>query len=297
MFGIYFGNFLVDEGIITKEQYNEVAESKKNTRVKLGLLAVEEKIMTEDQAYEVNMLQTMMDKRFGDIAVSKGYLTEEQVGELLKKQGNPYLQFVQCLTEENILSLEDIQKYINLYKKKMHISAQELEDIKEGDLEKIVPIFLKNPLINATEKEYISLCMRNILRFIDTDLRIESADIVNSEKANYIASQSLIGNHKIFSAIDGDEDVLVNFASIYGKEDFSEVNPDVLDAICEFLNCNNGLFASKLSINNVEIDMEPPVMSLESRTITSDKLIKVPVYLSGKRINLLMSFDSAVNVN
>ena len=86
MFGIYFGKYLQDKGIITASQYNEIILENKTSRVKMGLLAVESGLMTPEQTDEVNQLQTMMDRRFGDIAIEKGYLTDAQVESLLKKQ-------------------------------------------------------------------------------------------------------------------------------------------------------------------------------------------------------------------
>lgn len=67
----------------------------KDNRVKLGLIAENEGLLTRNQANELNYLQMQTDKRFGDLAVEKGYLTEADVNYLLGRQGNPYLIFIQ----------------------------------------------------------------------------------------------------------------------------------------------------------------------------------------------------------
>ena len=105
MFDQIFGNYLVHTGRISKEQLSEVIEHEREARVKLGLIAVAEKLMSQEQADEINHLQTLMDKRFGDIAVERGYLTEDQVAQLLKKQGNIYMLFVQTLIDEDVMTL------------------------------------------------------------------------------------------------------------------------------------------------------------------------------------------------
>ena len=69
MFGIYFGKYLMDQGIITGKQYSDLVENTKNSKVQMGLLAIETGLMTEEQTKEVNLLQQQEDKRFGDIAV------------------------------------------------------------------------------------------------------------------------------------------------------------------------------------------------------------------------------------
>ena len=143
MFGVYFGKYLEDVGVLTHEQYMEIVEASRTARVKMGLLAVSEGLMTKEQADEVNQLQAMKDARFGDIAVEKGYLTDEQVGKLLKKQGDSYLLFVQALVERKLLTLEDIQKYLNHYKKSERYTALEIDALKSSDIDKIIQIFLK----------------------------------------------------------------------------------------------------------------------------------------------------------
>ena len=89
-----FGRYLVDKGVITNEDYANAVRKQLDVRVKLGIIAVAEGLLTEEQTETINKLQMQFDKRFGDIAVEKGFLTDEQVGALLKKQGNPYMQFL-----------------------------------------------------------------------------------------------------------------------------------------------------------------------------------------------------------
>ena len=56
MFGIYFGKYLVDKGVISEAQYNELLDNTKNSKVQMGFLAVETGLMTEEQTKEVNLL-------------------------------------------------------------------------------------------------------------------------------------------------------------------------------------------------------------------------------------------------
>ena len=86
------GNYLMEKGLLTGEQFRDILNEQQKVRVKLGLIAVAEGLMTQEEADRVNQLQAVMDRRFGDIAVEKGYLTEGQVNSLLKKQGNAYLR-------------------------------------------------------------------------------------------------------------------------------------------------------------------------------------------------------------
>lgn len=293
MFGVYFGKYLECKGILTNEQYHEILSDTKNVKVKLGLLAVETGVMTTEQAEEVNRLQQVQDKRFGDIAVEKGYLRDEQVGELLRKQGDEYLLFVQALVDRGILTLEQIQKELNAYKKSQRFSALDIEAIKSGDIDKIVQIFTKDSFILPTVKDYIALTARNIVRFIDSHVRIENIEKLNEYTASFVASQELDGNYHVFTGFCGDGIGIKHIAEAYAKEEFDTMDMDALDSVCEFLNCNNGLYATKLSYEDVELDMLPPVMKDSVTTIHSEgNMYKVPFFIKDKQVDLIICIES-----
>ena len=146
MFKQLFGKYLVEQKALTPEQYAELSAQQAATRVKLGLIAVEEKLLTKEQADELNHLQTQMDKRFGDLAVEKGYLTDEQVGMLLKKQGNPYLQFIQVLSESGFSPLSKIDSYLVSFLKSCNFTTKDLTALKSNDITQIVNIFVSDSL-------------------------------------------------------------------------------------------------------------------------------------------------------
>lgn len=293
MFGIYFGNYLQNKGVISKEQYFELLEEIKTARLKMGLLAIVNGLMTEAQAEEVNQLQQMQDRRFGDIAIDRGYLTDEQVTSLLKMQGDQYLLFVQALIDHEYLTLEGIQQELKAYKKDERFSALDLDAIKSSDLDKIVPVFTKEISIPPVMKDYIALIARNFVRFIDTDFRLEQVERIHSASVSFMASQDMEGDFNFFVGISGDEDALLEAASIYGKETFTQVDEDTLDAVCEFINCNNGLYASKLSEEDVELELMPPAMYTKKTKIQSDgPMYRMPVYISGKRLELIICLEA-----
>ncbi|MCL2718473.1 MAG: hypothetical protein FWE14_06800 [Lachnospiraceae bacterium] len=295
MFGFYFGKYLRDKGLLTQDKYDEILAEMNTARVKMGLMAVTENLMTTKQADEINRLQALKDKRFGDLAVEKGYLTDEQVGGLLKKQGDPYLLFVQGLTEKGILTLDEIDNELKLYQQEQNFSEDELAALKSGDIDRIVPLFIKAPGISDLAKEHIALVARNMVRFIDNTVTIAAAEIVSDYEAEYMARQDLEGDFYLLTAFCGDG--IKEMAVKYGNEEFSQVDEDALDAVCEFLNCNNGLFASKLSEEDKVIDMLPPLMYVNPVKIRANQIIKIPFIVFGKQIYLLLKYGNDFEIN
>lgn len=297
MFGVYFGEYLQNKGILTKEKYIEIMNEMKTARVKMGLLAVEEGLITVKQTDEINRLQTIKDKRFGDLAVEEGYLTEEQVCKLLKKQGNAYLLFVQGITEKGILNLDELHKELNAYMEDEGLTESELEDIKSSDIDRIVPLFTKDPGISQFIKEYTALLARNIVRFIDNNVMMKKAELITEYEGRYLSRQDLNGKYDILTAFSGSGEGMIETAEKYAKEKFDIVDEDVLDAVCEFLNCNNGLYASKLSEEEVELDMLPPLMYMDKVKIKASKgMVKIPFYVSEKCLNMIICVGSGYGV-
>lgn len=302
MFGIYFGRYLVSKGILTLDQYNEIISDSRSAKVKMGFLAVEEGVMTIEQADEVNMLQQTHDRRFGDIAIEKGYLTEDQVAGLLKKQGDEYLLFVQALVDRDILSLESIQKEIIAYKRSNRFTALDIEAIKSGDIDRIVPVFTRDDSIQPLVKDYVALTARNLVRFIDSRFQMEQIERIDTYESAYMATQELDGDYRLLTGFCGDQEGLKLIGECFIKREYAELNLeemdildvlDILDAACEFLNCNNGLYATRVSHEDVDLDMCPPEMRDSQSKIQSDgNMYRVTFYIKGKKVDLIICIQS-----
>ena len=292
MFGVYFGKYLSEKGIITQEDYKKLYEVTKNSRVKLGLLGVESGLLTQEQADEINRIQQLEDKRFGDIAVEKGYLTDEDVSDLLDRQGDPYLLYLQALTEGGYMTFDEIQKELVNYRRDRHITTFDLEAVKTGDIDRIVPIFLKSDEIPEFIKEYISLTARNFVRFVDRFFRMGHIEKVDEYSAERYAAQHLTGEHRFYTALCGDVEGIEELAVEFALTSFSVTETtgiDSLDAANEFLNVNNGLFSTGLGATGANIVLESPQKRYEKTVIHSgDHMYRVPFYVEDKEIDLII---------
>jgi CheY-specific phosphatase CheX len=289
MFCRCFGNYLLGKNIITQEQLDHILDYRKSNRVKLGLIAVEQKLLTAAKAEEINHLQMKMDKRFGDIAIEKGYLTEEEVSKLLKLQGNPYLLFVQAVTEHDMLSKEKVDACLVGFQKDNGYNQIEMEALKNGEIDKIVTLLTK---ANQPYDELVTLVIKNLIRFVNTDIAIGAKKLSKQIKISHIAIQELQGDYPAMLALGCDSDELLALATPYGKEEFASLDADALDAVCEFINCTNGLYASKLSQENIELDMLPPSCKEEVTLTTEGEFFELDIQIGGKWIKLIIVVKS-----
>ncbi len=295
MFEQHFANYLLEEQRISKEQYSLVRERQTGARVKLGLIAVAEKLLTNEQAEKLNALQRRTDRRFGDLAVENGYLSAEQVDKLLEMQGNPYLQMVQILAENGILTMEQIQNALCDYQSEYGFSSDDLQVLKSGNLDLIVPLFVQTG--NALATKYISLAIRNIIRFINNQPLIGTMNKVTTYSFGNLAYQETTGDHNLWLGLASQGDQLTEIASPFAKESFAKMDEDAFDSVCEFINCINGLFSTELSYRDIILTMQPPLFTQNQKLSSAHGLLVIPIALNGQQIDLIVATDVQVEIN
>ena len=222
------GNYLIEKGVLTREQLDQAIEEQQKARVKLGLIAVAEGLMTTEEADIVNMLQTAMDKRFGDIAVEKGYLTQGQVEALLKKQGNAYLAFAQALENLELMTFTVLEQHVAGFQQENQFTASDIEDLKSDDADRIIKVFLDNSC--QPYMPLVATAFRTLMRTVDSEIYPARAYLTDFCAANTVAMQRVDSTPHFTTALLGMEDDLLPIAVTFGKEDFSEMNEDALDA-------------------------------------------------------------------
>lgn len=294
MFGQLFGKYLVNKGVISNEDYRSLIEEQLGTRVKLGTIAVAEGLLTVEQAEKVNRIQKQHDKRFGDVAVEKGYLTEAQVEGLLKQQGNPYMQFLEVLLDSEKITISQLDEEFAAFQKENGFSADDIEALKHDDFERIVPIYAFSSKPYVTD--LVCLILRNINRFVSRDFYIGKIAHLDTLEYKCLAGQRTEGTHEIYLGLAGVEDTAAfcKIASAFANEAYTEVNDDVLDVVCEFINCISGLFAAEQSKKGAELDLKP-VIAYENQYVEGD-FYAVPIYIEDKEVRLIIGVDTDVEL-
>ena len=286
MFLNLFGDYLIDEGIITSEQFDKIKDTQSKTRVKLGLIAVSEKMLTDKQADEINRKQAIMDKRFGDIAVELGYLTGEQVSKLLDLQGNAYMRFCQTASDLGILTLDQVESALDDYFEKNDFDRYAKDSLKADDIDGIIPLFLDG--IKEDIVDLVSVAVRTINRLISTDLSIDRAKEVDSYECDYIVSQYMDGDLLVKTGFSGSVEGVLKIADSFAGETFDKIDEDSLDSVGEFINIINGLYATSLSYRKIQVELIAPELIDGYSVVTGNDLVVVPLKVDGKSVDLVV---------
>ena len=294
MFDRIIGKYLLGKGRLTKEQLSIVYDIQESKRAKLGVIAVSEKLMTVAQAEEINALQATMDKRFGDLAIERGYITEIQLGYLLSLQQNEFMTFTSALVEKKIMTLEEVDAMIREYQQEKQYTDEQMTILKNCDIDLIVPLFT-----GSDDEEYNAIFkygIKNIYRLVDTHLFVGNVYTVRNVKAECIAYQAFSGDITATIALIGKDADLQKMAKSYTKEEFIETEEDALDAMCELINCINGLYATDRSKKGKKIDLEPPYFITKFGEIDGEDIKIMPVYCADAEVLLVVSVGNGVTV-
>lgn len=168
----FFGQFLLEKGIIDEDELRTALEYQQRRVVRIGDLAVQKGLLTREQAEQINIEQRRTDKFFGELAISLGFLTKEQVDKLITIQKNNHIFLGDALVELRFLTKEELEKYLYEF----HQSQKPIET-----LEKTVPEKLSNrdeliTVLDVTTKLFRRLAHRYLkiggYQFVSEDIEI-----------------------------------------------------------------------------------------------------------------------------
>lgn len=113
-------------------------------------------------------------------------------------------------------------------------------------------------------KTYINKLISDITLYVDSNISIKKISTVDSYTAKHELSQRITGLPSAYSAIDGEEDILVQFAEAYARLGIKTFDELAKEALVDFLNLHNGLFVVLLSkLDICELSLSAPVQANE----------------------------------
>lgn len=280
MYAQFFGNYLLAQGIVTREQLIEAMKKKAATQIKLGTLAIHAGYMTASEVDRIIILQTHQDKRFGELAISEGYLTEMQVTELLKSQKPDFLLLGQALVEDGILDNQQLQDLIIDYESQNELNDYEYSNETIDSINRMVENFfvLAERSLSPYEVSYLHLLLNNLIRFIGDDFTLVPPSLCKEYPTNYCVFQRTIGDFSICTYLDIPEPICMPFASRYVGDTFTEFDEYVQASLDDFLNLHNGLFSVNMSNDySIELSLEPPVQHEEGLLSFETETYMLPI--------------------
>lgn len=287
MFTQFFGQFLLNNDLISAEELNIVFQNIKSTRLRLGMIAIDEGFLKPNQVVVINNLQKKFDKRFGEIAVEFDYITEENLEIILNMQQSEHLKMAQTIVDLGYMTLEEFAEAMNTYKRYHGISDESFDELKNGKVDEVIYNIIKTE--NQVIKEYVTLFYKNIIRFITNEVYIsEPVKLNGDEQYNYLFEQKIKGDQELYTAYTANDNVLISFSSKYAGETLEVIDAYTIDVCKEFLNLHNGLFTVNMSDKGSKFDLEIQCHR-ENYIPVDDDLYKIPFHTDLGDICLIIS--------
>ena len=190
--------------------------------------------------------------------------------------------------------LEELEKAEEDYQKQHGFTESDMAALKTGDVEQAVPIFLGTD--DPVYKGMFSMGVKNMYRLVDTHVYIGKAYTARSIKDEVLGYQAFHGDQQAVVAISGKYDDVRKMAISYTKEEFIETKEDALDAICELINCINGLYATEKSKQDTRIELDPPNFNVSYAEALSEEMFVLPVYICGGEVKYIIAVSKDIVV-
>lgn len=255
MIAKFLGQFLLEKGVITKEDLIKALEYQKENHKRFGSYALRMGYLTVEQLNELYRLQLQKPEKIGELAIQKGYLTPQQVEEILQRQRNDHLMLGEILVKLNIIEREKLYIYLDEYHRLTQTEDTHLS----------IENFKEEPYLLYMIELYVSL----IYRYTQMKIKPQIPVRVNTIQAPFsFAVTRLVSRPKPIRVLFGAEE---NFAKEISKSFFGEnyeVNEKYLeDAMEEFLNILCGNFLGKAAQMGKVWDLDPPLTIPKNETI------------------------------
>ena len=291
MFSQYFGHYLLNNGLVKPEQLADALEYQHSVHLKLGVIAVNAGIMSPAQVEQIHNMQKKADKRFGELAIERGFINEEQLNTMLTTQKQGHLMLGQALIDREYLTMEQLQNALEKYKKESGMSTRQFNVIRNDDTQEIEQIF-KNygeSLLSKTFSDYVTLLVKNIIRFVDDNPTVEINQLNSDYKADWYTYQDISGRISMQTGIACDADVFIKIAGKFAQENIIEVDELAKDSVGEFLNLHNGIFLVNMSNNGVELEMKPQAVTKDITIKGTGKAYIISCHMTWGTFDLLIS--------
>lgn len=280
-----FGDYLIKTKILSKSEVDGILPVASEISASVEVIAIIQKVLTVTQVTDVLSQIDRSRTRFGDAAVKRGLLTEDRLDQILTYQNNSFMVFVQILIDRKNIRYEQIPQLIDDFQRDGQYKDNQFTALLNNDLEQIVSIFV--PLKNQHLKVLTVLLVKTFKRLIDKDMYLERAYTAKSLQLDSYAAQMVSGDIHYKLYLSGFSNNLLGIANYFTGATYTALNADALDNVSEFINCVNGQFATNVSYDDVEVDMNSPEYGLEGPYIGNSKLFVIPIHVNGFEIRAI----------
>jgi len=248
----FFGQYLLEKGLINKNQLLATLGEQRAQNPRIGYLAVTEGFISLAQAKQINQRQMSTDARFGDLAIFMGLIDSEQLDHLVDLQSRKRKYFGELLIELNYLDAETVAAELQLHQ----LMHREYSSKIQG--------LVDNHNFSQSINTSVNIIAKLFARVLSVPTRF-SALATEQELEEFCESPLQLCSITIESVKDitlsiaAEDNLMLEVASRLIGVDLLEVDFDLgLDATGEFLNIIVGYYAKETIPQDCSYNVTPP---------------------------------------
>jgi CheY-specific phosphatase CheX len=246
----FFGQFLVENSIVSREALLKAIDLQEQKNLKFGEMAISTGYVTKEEIERAHNAQMSRDMKLGDLLVEMGILTLKQMDDIVTRQQNTHLYIGEALVQVGALSSDQLHQHLDAFKKDQTPYVSERIELPAGIADGLVWEMIAD------------LTYKMITRVLGLQFRPGKCRIVATVDANFMmAAMDLSGDLEaryIISVSEGLQKVIAR--AILREESVDGETVEVLeDTVMEFVNVVCGNVAAKAAQMGRDISINPPV--------------------------------------
>ncbi len=245
----FLGQFLLEQGLINREQLLAALEIQRDSNPVLGELAQARGMLDAAQAQAINDRQRREDKRFGDIAQALGLLNAAQVDELLSQQKAQRKLFGEILVEQGMLGRDAVQQ------------ALQAQAAERDDAVEVLDVGVAGHPLGDVLASAIGNCNKLFPRILKTRCQFSSlvqspADLATCAITGHVRVQA---RQSLSIGLACDEATMINMASAFMMIPSADCDAELAqDALGELINVLMGYVVKDTLADDDRYRASPP---------------------------------------
>ena len=244
----YLAQYLLNTGVLGIETVRQLLIKASRRKPQLPVLAMQHKLLKAGQLEEFAGLSTA---KFKAAVEEKGLLTKVQIKNLQDMPADDDLRFAQVMLDKKVAGYTELEKLITEWSSSVSPLQEAVGRAAGQEVEKELGDY----------SDYVEVFVHTFMRFMGGQTVVDpdrQTAVPKTAEPTHMVSQRLSGDRAFVVGIVAQDDVFLELARHYSKEELVWLNPLAEDSMEEFLNVVNGLYAVELSKRDLEIDLELP---------------------------------------
>lgn len=251
----FFGQYLVENNLVSRDALLQAIELQDQKNLKLGEMALSLGYLSQADIERAHTAQMSKDMKLGDLLVEMGIMTSEQLNDVITHQKNTHLYIGEALVQVGALTPDQLQQNLAAFKLDQALYVTDKIEL---------PVAIANS--NVWEMT-VDLTYKMITRVLDLQFRPGKCELITTPRTAFMmAAMDFSGDVEARYVISVSENLQKQVAKAILREETVDNEPvEVLeDTVMEFVNVVCGNVAAKASQMGKAMEINPPLTIKQS---------------------------------